>query len=157
MFSKSAQKWFSDNSNMVFVGIALIALLFVVVYKPKSCGMEKFANYPESLGKKLLDITNKDHVDKMTKKTHPTVILNGKDSDLIPKPAQPEDKWEELLPPDAELKEQNFLQPQEFIGIDTVSGSLRNANYDLRAAPPNPRVNVGPWHNSTIEFDPTGI
>ena len=31
--------------------------------------------------------------------------------------------------------------------------SLRNASHDLRAAPLNPKFNVGPWLNSTIEPD----
>jgi len=30
---------------------------------------------------------------------------------------------------------------------------LRNANQQLRSDPPVPQVNVGPWHNTTIEAD----
>tara|TARA_B110000977_G_C11085780_1_gene494632 strand:+ start:4009 stop:4656 length:648 start_codon:yes stop_codon:yes gene_type:complete len=39
------------------------------------------------------------------------------------------------------------------IGVNTVGQSLRNASYDLRTAPPNPKFTVGPWNNSTIEAD----
>lgn len=39
------------------------------------------------------------------------------------------------------------------IGVNTVGQSLRNASYDLRTAPPNPKFTTGPWNNSTIEAD----
>ena len=43
--------------------------------------------------------------------------------------------------------------PEIKIGIDTVGQSRKNATYDLRAAPPNPKFIVSPWSNSTIEPD----
>ena len=43
--------------------------------------------------------------------------------------------------------------PEIKIGIDTVGQSRKNATYDLRAAPPNPKFVVSPWSNSTIEPD----
>ena len=38
-------------------------------------------------------------------------------------------------------------------GINTVGGSLRNANLQLRSEPPNPQTKVSPWMNTTIEPD----
>lgn len=43
--------------------------------------------------------------------------------------------------------------PEIKIGIDTVGQSRKNATYDLRTAPPNPKFVVSPWQNSTIEPD----
>jgi len=43
--------------------------------------------------------------------------------------------------------------PEIKVGIDTVGQSRKNATYDLRAAPPNPKFVVSPWNNSTIEQD----
>lgn len=43
--------------------------------------------------------------------------------------------------------------PEIKIGIDTVGQSRKNATYDLRAAPQNPKFIVSPWSNSTIEPD----
>jgi len=43
--------------------------------------------------------------------------------------------------------------PEIKIGTDTVGQSRKNATYDLRAAPPNPKFVVSPWMNSTIEPD----
>ena len=58
--------------------------------------------------------------------------------------------------PNAEF---NLLQavdleiPEIKIGVDTVGQSRKNATYDLRTAPPNPKFVVSPWQNSTIEPD----
>jgi hypothetical protein len=52
-----------------------------------------------------------------------------------------------------DLKGQNFLQPGYHFGINTVGQTLRNANYDVRSDPPNPRTPVSPFLNSTIEPD----
>ena len=51
------------------------------------------------------------------------------------------------------LKGVNFLDAGFHIGTNTVGQSLRNANLNLRAEPPNPRVQVSPWMNSTIDSD----
>lgn len=52
------------------------------------------------------------------------------------------------------LANQVFLTPSGRMGINTVSGSLRNASYDLRAEPMNPIMNVSPFLNSSIYADP---
>jgi len=50
------------------------------------------------------------------------------------------------------LANQVFLSPGGQMGFDS-SNSNRNSNLDLRSAPPNPVLNVGPWLNSTIYPD----
>lgn len=57
------------------------------------------------------------------------------------------------------LEGQNFLDPQAFIGLNTVSGSLRNPNLSIRNEPANPNDPVGIWNVSTIQPDPyrTGL
>ncbi len=51
------------------------------------------------------------------------------------------------------LKGVNFLDAGFHVGVNTVGQSLRNANLNLRAEPPNPRTQVSPWMNSTIDID----
>jgi hypothetical protein len=54
------------------------------------------------------------------------------------------------------IENENLLagsSTQSRIGIDTQGQTLRNASHDLRACPPNPKFNIGPWMNSTIEPD----
>lgn len=53
------------------------------------------------------------------------------------------------------LAGRNFLEAGKLIGIDTVGQSLRNANYQLRSEPANPRVAVSVFNNSTIAPDIT--
>lgn len=52
-----------------------------------------------------------------------------------------------------QLSHVNLLKAGHHSGIDTVGGTLRNANLQLRSEPPNPRAQVSPWSNSTIEPD----
>jgi len=72
--------------------------------------------------------------------------------DLLPKSSdESASLWAKVNPVgEPKLKNKNFL-----VGVDTQGSSLRNANLQLRADPPNPRTNVSPWMNSTIDQDQT--
>lgn len=72
--------------------------------------------------------------------------------DLLPKDSNSD--WAAANPRGAgELANVNLLRAGHHAGIDTVGGTLRNANLQLRSEPPNPRTQVSPWSNSTIEPD----
>ena len=73
--------------------------------------------------------------------------------DLLP--TNEESKTFNSQNPDGEgiLKGVNYLEATFHAGVNTVGQSLRNANLNLRAEPPNPRVMVSPWMNSTIDAD----
>ena len=73
-------------------------------------------------------------------------------SNLLPKDdANADEDWSALAP--GKLEDQNFLEAGHHFGADTVANSLRNANYQLRSEPANPKVEVGPWANTTIDED----
>jgi hypothetical protein len=72
-------------------------------------------------------------------------------SDLLPKDVHSE--WSDLNPASNDLKNLNLLSADQMIGINTVSSSLRNANYQERSEPAIPKVDLGPWWHSTIEPD----
>lgn len=73
-------------------------------------------------------------------------------ADLLPKPSTPQVlDFGEFAP--KSLQGHNFLEVTKQVGVDTQGASLRNANYQIRADPPNPRFNVGPWMGSTIDSD----
>ena len=72
-------------------------------------------------------------------------------SELLPKDMNSE--WANVNPASNDLKNVNMLNATQLIGINTVGSSLRNANYQIRSEPSNPRVNVGPWNTSTIDAD----
>jgi hypothetical protein len=72
--------------------------------------------------------------------------------DLLPNDAA-NTKWAQVNPAgQGDVSNQNFLTAGWAVGINTVSGSLRNANLQLRSEPPNPKTSW-PIMNSTIEPD----
>lgn len=72
-------------------------------------------------------------------------------SDLLPMNQNTE--WSNLNPASGDIKNINFMTADQMIGINTVSSSLRNANYQERSDPPISKVKIGPWGESTIEPD----
>jgi hypothetical protein len=73
-------------------------------------------------------------------------------SELLP--ADQNNEWAKLNPTGAgDLNSVNLLKAGFHTGIDTVGGSLRNANLQVRSEPPNPTNQVSPWGNTTIEPD----
>ena len=73
--------------------------------------------------------------------------------DLLPKDAA-NSKWAQVNPAgQGDISDQNFLSAGIHVGIDTIGGTLRNANLQLRSEPPCPRQTVSPWQQSTIEPD----
>ena len=77
--------------------------------------------------------------------------VNLSPSDLLPKDIHSE--WSDVNPASNDLKNVNLLTANQMIGINTVSSSLRNANYQERSEPIIPKTDVGPWYHSTIEPD----
>jgi len=73
--------------------------------------------------------------------------------DLLPKTG--DNAWGQLTPNlgNGDLANVNLLDAGFHNGIDTVMGSLRNANLQVRSEPPNPQSKVSPWQNTTIEPD----
>ena len=74
--------------------------------------------------------------------------------DLLPEDSN--SQWAQVNPKGAgDLQGKNYLSAGALIGVNTIGQSLRNANLQLRAEPPCPQVQVGPWQQSTIEPDLT--
>ena len=73
--------------------------------------------------------------------------------DLLPADAA-NSKWAQANPAgQGDVKDQNFLTAGFHVGINTVGQSQRNPNMQLRSDPPNPKMSVSPWNQSTIEYD----
>jgi hypothetical protein len=76
--------------------------------------------------------------------------------DLLPEgQASQIEKFNEGVPEVGEgiLRGVNYLDAGFHTGVNTIGQSLRNANLNLRAEPPNPRTQVSPWMMSTIDPD----
>jgi hypothetical protein len=73
-------------------------------------------------------------------------------SDLLP--LDENSQWASLNPMNsANIATPDLLQAGYHIGLDTIGQTLRNANQQFRSDPVIPKVNVGPWWQSTIEPD----
>jgi len=68
-------------------------------------------------------------------------------------PQEKHDDWFETIDEPISVKNRHLISVQQPIGINTVGSSKKNATLDLRPAPPNPKIVVSPWLNSTIEPD----
>tara|TARA_R110002072_G_scaffold5495_10_gene35179 strand:+ start:114 stop:560 length:447 start_codon:yes stop_codon:yes gene_type:complete len=76
----------------------------------------------------------------------------GLASSLLPREVASQEDFGEFAPDDI-LKGQNFLDPRQQIGFpETLGGTLRNANQQIRSDPPNPKQ-AFVWNNSTIVPD----
>lgn len=74
-------------------------------------------------------------------------------SSLLPRDVAAQEDFGEFAP-DEILKGQNYLNPRSLIGYpETIGGSLRNANQQIRSEPPNPRKPVSIFNTSTIVPD----
>lgn len=75
-------------------------------------------------------------------------------SDLLPQDQN--SQWSALNPVgmnQGSIVMPDLLQAGYHIGLDTIGQTLRNANLQLRSDPIIPKVDIGPWQNSTIEPD----
>jgi hypothetical protein len=62
--------------------------------------------------------------------------------------------WAKLNPkPDGWLETKNFLQAGYHLGLNTVGQTKKNANYQLRSEPANPKDVVSVWNQSQIDPD----
>lgn len=74
-------------------------------------------------------------------------------SDLLPKDAA-NTKWAKLNPAgQGSVMHGALLNAGHHRGVDTTGQTLRNPNLQLRSEMPNPKRDVGPWNQSTIEAD----
>ena len=73
--------------------------------------------------------------------------------DLLPKDAA-NTKWAQVNPAgQGDLENVNLLDAGWNFGIDTQGQTLKNPNLQIRSEFPNPKADVGPWQQSTIEND----
>ncbi len=72
-------------------------------------------------------------------------------SELLPKNTNNE--WSSMNTVTPDLKNINLLSAGANYGINTVGSSLRNPNLQIRSEPIIPKINIGPWNNTTIESD----
>jgi len=70
-------------------------------------------------------------------------------------PNELENGWFDVAPliNTKHITDTHLLHPKVHMGVNTVGSSLKNGTHDIRGDIPNPKLNVSPWNNSTIEPD----
>lgn len=68
-------------------------------------------------------------------------------------PQEVNDDWFEVQPEPISVKNRHLINITKPIGINTIGTSLKNASYDIRGTPANPKYVVSPFLNSSIEPD----
>ena len=162
------------SKNMILLIALLVGIIGIGYYSgSKSVTMDSMTNNRAHLGESgnalTMDSsnvnpagplgTNADFAQVENIKTSTPGLANCNSEDQVqdPKELLPQDtnrEWARLNPVgQGDLSDVNLLKAGHHIGINTVGQSLRNANQQIRSDPPVPQVNVGPWHNTTIEPD----
>ena len=142
------------SGRMLIVAIVAVVLFFIV-FKPKfrstynvfsdDMGSSQGGNAAQS------GLFQPSNVNQNSMAPVPTQM--GVSTSLLPKEIPSQEDFGSFSA-DAILSGQSYLDPRAQIGYpETTGGVLRNANYDVRSEPINPRQPVSIWQNSTIVPD----
>ena len=164
----------APNQNKMMMPCMCLIVVLLILTLSATCvsNIEKFEPYfPDSLIQYITgdEHKGKDPVGMNALKpyksdgrlgSHPNSSYPNSRPSIASKPAE-EFMSSNLLPQTDDafafapenLQNMNFLDATTRIGVDTVSSSLRNANYGLRSEPMNPKTAVSPWMNSDIDPD----
>ena len=152
-----------DCKKLFVYGLVILVGLYLLkdicgFNQPSIEGMADFAKESEGVKGEVKEILPTDPESYKEASMNKGVPTCKRQAPLTPKDLLPKNldsqKFNEQHP-DGEgiLKGVNYLESTFHAGVNTVGQSLRNANLNLRAEPPNPRVMVSPWLNSTIDAD----
>ena len=136
-----------NQKSMVVIAIVLVLLW--LVFSNKSVGGAK-SNYTLQSG----EMAAVDQANTGIDLSSSCAMKSGTglSSSLLPREVASSDDFGQFAPDDI-LSGQNFLDPRNQIGWpETIGGTLRNANHQERAEPPNPKTGYT-WNNSTIVPD----
>lgn len=68
-------------------------------------------------------------------------------------PQEVNDDWFSVQKEPISVKNRHLINITKPIGVDTIGSSLKNAWYDIRGGPANPKFVVSPWLQSSTEPD----
>lgn len=155
------------STNIIIFVIVMILLVAIFYYWRSRTGLEKFTNdsskssaggsnvYPTGASGdspfKTQETGNVDKPDVGSSLPNRNATNPG---DLLPNSAGA--NWGNLYPvqnSDPGVYVPSLVDPSFSIGLNTISGTMRNSSLDLRAQPLVEKKVVSPWNNSSIEAD----
>lgn len=82
-----------------------------------------------------------------------TNVSTNNPSDLLP--IESENSWSHLNPEFNKnaIKMPDLMDPTFFAGVQSISSGKRNKNLDLRSQPLIPKMDTGPWNQTTEDYD----
>jgi len=150
---KGLSKFFTNDKIMLLLVLAILAF---AIY---SYGMQKdfIRDNMESPSSNVdMDEMEDAPVEGEEPETDETPAMEEKVTNLLPK-TEGFDTSNFATVDAKNIQAPDLLEAGYHIGLDTIGQSLRNANQQLRSDPVIAKVDVGPWHNSTIEADVTRV
>jgi len=146
------------NKKSIGVLVVVAAVVWLIVSLSKSGYENEQSVLTGSDGATMGSTSFDDTIvaSELAQADEPSIAMSqagvGLASALLPREMASQEDFGEFAPDDI-LKGQNFLDPRNHIGMpETVGGTLRNANLQLRADPPNQKQPYQ-WNNSTIVPD----
>jgi len=116
--------------------------------EPKNNRHVRFIDGSQTRNTNDVEITDRED-DALPNAVQPMTPLLSAAPQLLPQPQSGSGDFAQFAP--KHLESQNFLTASQWVGVNTQGSSLKNANYDMRANPVIPKVEVSPWMTSTIE------
>lgn len=144
-------KFFTRDKVIIFVALIILAYALTYYSNSKSIVSDNMEDGSKGDEKKV-EAPAAQPAPSQTGGYSPQAVANP--ADLLP--ADENSQWSALNP--SAMNRGSILVPDNLDAgyhIGQISQVLRNANQQLRADPVIPKVDVGPWMQSTIEADPT--
>ncbi len=130
-------------NTKVLVGVLVLVLFILFIWRPQS-------------GYSYAQMGGNSWGTSMFSEGAPTDVTTsgwGVSTSMLPRELPSQEDFGNFSPDDI-MKGQTYLDPRAQIGYpETTGGVLRNASWDLRSEPPNPRNPVSIFNNSTIVPD----
>jgi hypothetical protein len=150
----------TDGFARVFTPQRLLTLIIFIVFA------WMLLSYADNKGLSLEGVEDGSHAQQYelpmmpdvqhqeTDSRHPAASTVATASELLP--ADKNSAWAALNPVSmnsGNIMDQQLLQAGYHAGLDTIGQTMKNANLQLRSDPIIPKVDVGPWNQSTYEPD----
>lgn len=144
--------------DKIVIAVILLLILYVLLSYSRSKGFSLDGMDTGSAQPSVKE-TSAQHVVSAPPASAPAPVPSGYSAQSVAQPSDllPHDQnkeWSALNPVSMNQGGMvDLLQAGYHIGLDTIGQTLRNANQQLRSDPIITKMDIGPWHQSTIEPD----
>lgn len=148
----------TDGFARVFTPQRLLTLIIFIVF---AWMLLSYADEKSLSLEGVEDGSRQQELPQVSELQHPAVDVSNQggatiatSADLLP--SDQNSQWASLNPVNmngGNIMSGDLLQAGYHIGLDTIGQTMKNANLQLRSDPIIPKIDVGPWNQSTYEPD----